>query len=548
MTSLALPSPPASPSPIGVAELRALLTSGEEFALIDARETGVYAAGHILWAVSMPLSLLEFRIATLVPRRGTRIVVTDADGSGLATRAARRLGELGYGDTAVLKGGNAAWEAEGNLLYSGINVVSKAFGEFVEHAYDTPRLTVAALRTKLAAGEDVVILDGRTPQEFANFSLPGALSCPNAELPYRIHDLLRTPEAQVVVNYAGRPRSIIGAQTLINAGLPNPVLALENGTMAWLLDGHDLEHGRTDHAPAPSPAGLAKARESVARLTERFGIRRIDAATLDRFVAESGTRSLHLLDVRTLEEYKAGHIPGSLPAPGGQAVQATDEYVGTRNGRIVLLDGPDAVRATITASWLIQIGWGEVHVLADAFADRPLESGKPHPVILGDPGPVASVTATELRGLLDRGEAQGEVTIADLASSLVHGEGHIPGAWFAVRANLAATAGRLPGNGTVVLTSPDGELARFAVRELAGATARPVRTLEGGTVAWAAAGLPLETGEANRLDDTNDVWRSPYKLQERGDREAAFREYMRWETDLIRQLGRDDTVSFKRYA
>ncbi|CAO3439305.1 rhodanese-like domain-containing protein [Azospirillum doebereinerae] len=544
MTSLQN-TPPASPRRISVAELRALLTSDEEFALIDARETGVYAAGHILWAVSVPLSLLEFRIATLVPRRGTRIVVTDAeaDADGLATRAARRLGDLGYGNTAVLEGGNAAWEAEENPLYSGINVVSKAFGEFVEHAYDTPRLTVAALRAKLAAGEDVVILDGRTPREFTNFSLPGALSCPNAELPYRIHDLLRTPETQVVVNCAGRTRSIVGAQALINAGLTNPVLALENGTMAWLLDGHDLEHGRTNQAPAPSPAGLAKAQESVARLTERFGVRRIDAATLDRFIAESDTRSLHLLDVRTVEEYEAGHLPGSLPAPGGQAVQATDEYVGTRNGRIVLLDGADAVRATITASWLIQIGWGEVHVLADAFAGRLLESGKPRPVILGDPGSVESVTATELRGLLDRGE----VTVVDLASSLVHGEGHIPGAWFAVRANLAATLGRLPGDGTIVLTSPDGELARFAVRELATATARPARTLEGGTAAWTAAGLPLETGEANRLDDTNDVWRSPYKLQERGDREAAFREYLRWETDLIRQLDRDDTVSFKRY-
>jgi len=543
MTNPASNPPSLPPRHVTVAELRALLTSGEEFALLDARETGVYATGHILWAVSVPLSHLEFRIAALVPRRGTRIVVTDADGGGLAARAARRLGDLGYGDATVLEGGNAAWEAQGNTLYSGINVVSKAFGEFVEHAYDTPRLSVAALRDKIAAGEDLVILDGRTPREFANFSLPGALSCPNAELPYRVHDLLRTPETQVIVNCAGRTRSIIGAQALINAGLPNPVLALENGTMAWLLDGHDLEHGRTSHAPPPSPAGLAKARESVARLTGRFGVRHIDAATLDRFIAESDARSLHLLDVRTLEEYEAGHLPGSVPAPGGQAVQATDEYVGTRNGRIVLLDGPDAVRATITASWLIQIGWGEVHVLADAFAGRPLETGKPRRAVLGDPGPVGGVTVADLRDRLHRKEA----TVVDLASSLVHGEGHIPGAWFAVRANLAATAGRLPGEGTIVLTSPDGGLARFAARELAAATERPVRALESGTAAWIAAGLPLETGEM-RLDNTNDVWRSPYKLQERGDREAAFREYLRWETDLVHQLDRDDTVSFTRYA
>src|SRR5207244_11366989 len=125
-----------------------------------------------------------------------------------------------------------------------------------------------------------------------------------------------------VVNCAGRTRSIIGAQSLRNAGLPNPVMALENGTMGWELAGLDLARGREEALPPPSPDGLARALALADAVADRFGIVRIDDAALARFEGDAATRTLYLFDVRSPEEYAAGHLAGARSAPGGQLVQA----------------------------------------------------------------------------------------------------------------------------------------------------------------------------------------------------------------------------------
>lgn len=525
---------------VSVADLRARLAAGGELALVDAREEGVRARdGHILQSVPLPLSQIELRAASLLPRFAAPVVVTDAGAGDLAGRAARRLADLGYTDVAILDGGVAAWAAAGGTVYTGSNVFSKAFGEFVEHAYGTPRLSAREVKERLDRGEDVVVLDGRTFQEFETFHIPGAHAVPNAELPYRVHDLVASDETLVVVNCAGRTRSIIGAQALINAGIPNPVAALENGTMAWLFEGYALAEGDLKAAPAPGQDGLEKARAAVARLTQRFGIRTLDREGLAKLEAERGARTLYVLDVRTRAEYEAGHLPGSLWAEGGQLVQATDRWVATRNARIVLVDDADAVRAAITASWLIQLGAGDVYVHGiDPAADR-LEQGPERPVVLGAAPTVAVTTPAGLERLI----ANDAVVVLDLDSSLAYAKGHIPGARFAVRSRLPEGLAALPPR-PLVLTSADGRLATLAAGELVG-SGRQVSVLEGGTAAWRAAGLPLETGETALLHAADDVWRSPY--QEAGDRHAAFRRYLDWEIDLIRQIERDDTVSFKVY-
>ncbi|WP_439816290.1 rhodanese-like domain-containing protein [Zavarzinia sp. CC-PAN008] len=522
---------------IDVAGLRTLLAGDTEYALVDVREEGVQARdGHILVSVPLPFSRLEQRIALLVPRSGTRLVVTDGGDGALAQRAAARLEALGYRNVAVLEGGVAAWRAAGNETFTGSSAYSKAFGEFVEQHYGTPHLSAEDLKRKLDDGEDVVVLDGRTVQEFRNFSIPGAHAVPNAELPYRVHDLVRSAETLVVVNCAGRTRSIIGAQALINAGLPNPVQALENGTMAWLFQGWDLDHGVGELAPAPTAAGLEKARAVVGHLRARYGLAFIDRDTLDQFRAERGRRTLHLYDVRTQGEFEAGHLPDAHWAEGGQLVQGIDRWVGTRNGRIVVVDDADAVRAAITASWLVQLGWGEVFVFAADPATDFAATGPDTPPLPVTPPEVTTVEPAALTRLL----ADGAVLL-DLDTSLAYRAGHIPGARFAVRSRLDPA--RLPGAGTIVLTSPDGVLARLAAADLGLATARPVVVLAGGTAAWRAAGLPLETGDTALLHDTDDVWRSPYQVD--GDRHEAFREYLDWEIALADQLKRDDTARFR---
>jgi rhodanese-related sulfurtransferase/predicted metal-dependent enzyme (double-stranded beta helix superfamily) len=521
-----------------VRELKAMLRDGGELALIDVREEGEFGRSHLLFACNLPLSRLEMRIDALVPRRSTRVVLCDA-GDGLAQRAATRLMKLGYGNLAVLAGGVAGWQEAGYELFSGINVPSKAFGEFIEHRDDTPRLEAEAVKAAIDSGADMVILDSRPMSEYRAMSIPTGTDCPGAELVYRVHDAAPRPETLVVVNCAGRTRSIIGAQSLINAGIPNKVVALKDGTMGWHLAGLALEKGQSRQAPDPSPAGRAKAREAAARVARRFGVKHIDRATLARFMAERDRRSLYLLDVRMPEEYVAGHLPGSRSAPGGQLVQATDTYAGTRNARIVLVDG-DGVRATMTASWLIQMGLPDIHVLEDAL-DGALASGAETPTVLGLDGlESASISPADLSAALATG-----AVVVDLDSSLNYRAGHIPGAWFAIRSRFAGTAARLPRAALYVVTSPDGVLASLAAPELAAASGMAVKVLRGGTASWRAAGLPMATGEEHMADGPDDVFHRPYD-RDKGI-EQAMRDYLSWEVDLVRQIERDGDAGFRSF-
>ena len=323
-----------------------------ELALVDAREPTEFTRRHLLYAANLPLSHVGLEVAARIPRAGTPVVVCD-DGGGEAAAVALELTVLGYTDTAVLDGGIDAWAAAGGELYSGINVPSKLFGELVEEHFGTPHVAATELAGWLAEGRDLVVVDSRTRREFNRMSIPTGRSCPGGELVRRVHDLIGEGTT-VVVNCAGRTRSIMGAQSLRSAGLER-VVALKDGTMGWELAGLQLEHGRDEQVPEPDAGGRQQALAAAAAVAERCGVRRIDHDQLSAWLAESD-RTTYIMDVRTPEEFAAGHLREATSAPGGQLVQATDEYLVTRGARVVLADH-DGIGATMTASWLIQMGW-----------------------------------------------------------------------------------------------------------------------------------------------------------------------------------------------
>jgi rhodanese-related sulfurtransferase/predicted metal-dependent enzyme (double-stranded beta helix superfamily) len=518
-------------------ELRTMLGDGRELALLDVREEGVFAKSHLLTAASLPLSHLELRLERAVPHRTTRIVLCDDD-EGLAQGAAAVMRRCGYRDIAVLKGGVAAWKAAGFELFSGVYVPSKAFGEFVEHECGTPRIGAAELKAKLDAGEDVVILDSRPMSEYRVMNIPGAADCPGAELVYRVFEVVKRPETLVVVNCAGRTRSIIGAQSLINAGVPNKVMALKNGTMGWHLAGLALEHGNSRHAPPPGPDALARSRAAAERVAQRFGVLRVDAVELAALRADPG-RTLYCFDVRSPDEYRDGHLRGFASAPGGQLVQATDTYAPVRNARIVLADS-DGVRATMTASWLLQMGWSEVYVLDPGAMGGELVRGEDRPRVPALEGAhVEEIDAAALKPLADAGEA----TVLDLATSLEYRDGHVPGAWFAIRSRLRDALGRVGPARRLVFTSPDGVLAKLAAADAAALADTPVAALRGGTAAWRAAAFLLETGNTRLAAETDDVYYKPYDRQ--AQIEQAMQDYLDWEVALVEQVRREDYLSFR---
>jgi rhodanese-related sulfurtransferase len=524
------------PRKLDARALKAMLADGREIALIDVREELTFSQNHLLFARSVPLSRLELRFLRLVPRRTTRIVLCDDD-DGLAERAAGILVRTGYTDVAALDGGVGAWAAAGFELFSGVNVPSKAFGEFVEHASATPSIAADELDRLIRAGTDMVVLDSRPFDEYQRVSIPTAVNVPGAELALRIRDLAPSPQTLVVVNCAGRTRSIIGAQSLINAGVPNKVVALRNGTMGWTLAGLACESGKARRAPVVSPDGLAWAKSAAARVADRFGITRIDRATLERWRADD-ERTLYLLDVRDPPEYEAGHVPGAVSAPGGQLVQATDQYVGTLGARVVLVDDAE-VRAVMTASWLRQMGWADVSVLVEAGS----ETGRPAAPVLGSaPAPEMRIDDAGLAELI----AQDEATVVDLSLSRDYLKAHIPGAWFAIRSRLARAFATIPLHGTLVLTSEDGLLAGLAASEAQALVGTPVRALDGGNAAWLAAGHALTAADPRMADDAVDTWLKPYERSK--DTTKAMQDYLSWEVDLLARLERDGSARFARLS
>ena len=527
--------------PVDARRLKAMLRDGQELALLDVREQGVFAREHLLFACCVPLSRLELLIDDLVPRRNTRTVVLDGgDGESpnLAARAAARLEELGYTDIAVLEAGIEGWRAAGFELFSGVNVPSKAFGEIVEQVCHTPHIAPEELKSRLDSGEQMVILDARPMEEYRRMNIPGGINVPGAELVYRVHDLAPDEKTTIIVNCAGRTRSIIGAQSLRNAGIANPVAALKGGTMGWVLAGLALEHGQTHSAPPPSEDGLAKARAATRRVGERVGVAYIDRATLTAWTQEAGRRNLFVFDVRSPEEYAAGHLPHSRSAPGGQLVQATDEYIGVRNARLVLVDDTE-VRATMTASWLMQMGLRDVHVLAGGLGNAPVEKGIRTGRALGH-RPAAMIEPRELsEAVADR-----SISVLDVGSSAEYKSNHIPGAWWGVRSRLAEAFTAFSTTAELVITSGDGLLAQLATHDAA--QLRPglsVRALTGGTQAWINAGLPTANGMERPTCETDDVWYKPYEQPEAV--RTAMREYLKWEVDLVPQIARDGDACFR---
>jgi len=290
---------------IDARSLHEALTQGREVALLDVREQGVFGSAHLLVATNLPFGRLELGVDALVPRHGVPVVLCDG-GGGLAERAGLHLLVSGYEDVSVLDGGIEAWRAAGYELFSGLNVLSKAFGEYVEDHFGTPHVSAQELRTRLSKGEELVILDSRPMEEFAVMNIPGAIDTPGAELVYRVHDLVPDPNTRVIVNCAGRTRSIVGCQSLVNAGLRNPIAALEDGTMGWTLAGETLERGAKRRFGEVSAEALDWSRQAAERVAERFGVRKVSRATLERWMAKRDTRTLYVFDVRQPDEYCAG--------------------------------------------------------------------------------------------------------------------------------------------------------------------------------------------------------------------------------------------------
>jgi rhodanese-related sulfurtransferase len=513
--------------------LQHLLDQGSTLALLDIRENGEYNRAHIPGAAPLPRRLIEHRVKRLIPDHEVEVVVCDDTGVR-ARLAAKTLEAMGYERVSVLDGGLNRWASENRPTEWGINVPSKDFGEMVEVREHVPTIEARDLNDRVRRGEDIVILDTRTPEEFRRFCIPGGRNVPNGELPYRIGEITQErPNATVIVNCAGRTRSIIGTRALQRMGMTN-IAGLKNGTSGWVLAGLTLEEGanRTD-LPTPSAQTRAEAEAYARRVMAEDGVTALTADQVSDLILAASSEPIYFVDIRTEEEYEAGHLPGFWWCPGGQAVQRTDELLAIKNAKIVLsCDG--FARAGITGSWLRQMGFPNVSIMdggteAWVASGRRLESGIAEPSIWGLASARGSAMRKDPEGLSHLMRTPGPPQVIFIGTSREFANGHVPGSRWVPRGWLEPRIEVLVPDWTepIVVTDEDNVDAYLAANTLSETGYHAVYVLDGGMRAWRRAKLAVETGLSGVMEPPDDV------LPAGPERSYAdMIEYLRWEEAL----------------
>jgi len=517
-------------------DLNDLLQGKSPFALIDVRESGEYNATHIPGAALIPRRRIEYIIESSVPFKGTKVVICDDDGRR-AQLAAATLDKLGYTDVHFLEGGTNRWASNDLPTEWGVNVPSKDFGEMQEVVHHVPEITADDLHQRIENGEKLVILDTRTPEEYHNFCIPGGRSMPGGELALRITDITNEIDADttVIINCAGRTRSIMGTRVLQRMGVK--ALGLKNGTSGWLLAGYELEYGG-DRLTLPdvSDESRAAAEEYAVKLASEDGVNYLDIPALQQIIADQSKESVYLVDVRTDDEYKAGHIPGFRHFPGGQAVQRSDDVAVVRNATYVFCcDGK--ARATVTASLYRQLGHDNVLVVdggAPAWraAGQTLETGFPVSSLAGLATAEASVKKVSAQ---DFSSSQPDLVLF-VDTSEDFSQGHTPGAkwitrsWLEVEIVDAAKSKDM----CITVTCRDGRSATLAAATLQELGYTNVSALDGGLAAWKKAGLTVEEGLTGIVRPPSDI---NYLGVSRSYGEMM--NYLRWETALGEKYAAD---------
>ena len=517
-------------------QIKEKLLHKDEIAIVDLREEHIYAQGHPLFTTNISLSRLEVEILNRIPRLTTTVVLYD-DGDGRVERAYEKLVGYGYNNLYVLKGGASAWQAQGGELFIDVNSATKAFGEWVEHYKATPSLSAEEVQAKIDAKENIVILDARRFDEYNTMSIPTGRSVPGAELVYRAPELVKDENTTIIVNCAGRTRSIIGTQSLINAQISHPVYALRNGTIGWILAGQKLEQGQIRSYKDDAKQYSAQYLENAKSLADQAKVKTINYQELIALRADLN-KTTYVFDVRDESEYQTSHLANSRWIAGGQLVQETDHYAAVRGARIILIDD-QLIRAYMTGSWLAQMNW-EVYVLDDHFAEIFTEKGEWKPR-LPQINHVRKITPQALHNL-----SKDDVMLFDVSTYMQYKKGHIPHAQWVLKAEILERIGsnQIPLNKTIVVTCHTGILAAFGAEEIQIAVGQhfEVFALDGGNQAWAEAGYELEQSAGISLSPQIDRYKRPYEGTDNS--KEAMQAYLDWEFGLVEQLKRDATHGF----
>jgi len=347
---------------ISAQELQNLIGDKQEFALLDIRKHEDFIEGHLWLAINIPHDSIENRISRYVPRLDSKIILIDED-NDLANEVAKSLGAIGYSNLCILRGGIEHWQQSGMPTITGDYVLAHSLGLYVNQILQTPSISAQSLMQKLEAGEDVLIIDSRDPRDYQDSTLPDAVNVPIADIICRIPDLIDDDSTQIVVHCGGVTRAVLGAQTLIDAQLANPVMWLSEGTTGWCLSGGELCHGEIKPGKPVSKSAITYAAKTARDLVEQWDLVYLEPAEIEDWIGENPQRTCYLIDVRSSEEFSGGHYANAINIPGGELVGMTQDHIATYHARLCLIGDVDTARAEITAAWMLKNGWTDIVLL-----------------------------------------------------------------------------------------------------------------------------------------------------------------------------------------
>jgi len=241
---------------------------------------------------------------------------------------------------------------------------------------------------------------------------------------------------------------------------------------------------------------------------------------------------VYLLDVRTPEEFAAGSLAGAVSAPGGQLLQATDQWVGVRIARLVVFDG-EGVRAPVIASWLARMRY-DACVLERGTASAvraPRET-----LSLPDVPPISVDALVAALGA-------GDVAALDVRPSMAYRKGHVPGSTWSIRPRFERILSSFQGK-RVVLVADEPGMARIAAHDLARMGIASISALAGGFAAWRDAGPPVDATAHVPPDEECIDYLFFVHDRHDGNKDAA-RRYLAWETQLLSQLDPLERASYR---
>jgi len=531
-----------------------------EICLLDVRYQEEFTQEQIIASINIPFDTLDIEVSLRAPNQSVPIVIVAGD-EVTATAAADLLMRLGYKDVGILKDGIRAWKDQGHPVFQDMNAESKAFGEFVEHAYDTPNIGPEELFEALQNNWDGVIIDCRPTREHVFSHIPGAIHIPGGDIFQKLEQVTGNENRPVVVHCGGRTRGIIAAQGVVNAGFRNPVQVLTNGTMGWHLCGYELEHGM-NAAPVDEKSNNAAGGSSpiYENKLESLNVTELDLAALQEMIADRDKRSVFVFDLRP-QDAPGANTSVARHVTAGQLLQATDQFVGVRGARVVLVDD-DVVRAKITASWLQQMGWRDAYThMIEADTGKILNAIAPKENAYTN---VERIDVAKSKKLVKQGNA----TIIDVSQSHEYLAGHIPGAGFCPRGQLPKIIAGLQDSFEIfIITAKNLELSLAAANDMLAENLK-ILALENGNDAWTAVGENLSIGAERLLGQTPWLnegfaraveekrglvkyfvdWElerffDPVKTESIDD---AMKKYLKWEIDLVEDWKRDPSLKFKR--